>query len=349
MLKNHFSQTDTLKNSKSFGFLPSGEEVFCYTISNATGMECDVINFGATISSLRIPLKNGSKVDVVLGFETIDNYINSFDLPSAPYLGAIVGRYAGRINQAKFELNSKVISLNKNHGKHNLHGGNEGFSKAFWKVITLTDTSITLQYISKDNEENFPGELHTEITYTVTDENELKVQMKATSTEDTVVNLTQHSYFNLDGHSEDIISQKLFVNAEKLLKVTTENIPTGELLEPTSTPYDYTYEHDCPTLIDATFVLHNTAEVSASLYSLKNNLKMLVYTNQPAVHVYVGGNCFHQIKGKENAEYHPLSGICFETQNFPDAPNHKHFPKAILRKGETYQHRTTFKFENLDL
>lgn len=349
MLKNHFSQIDTLKNSKSFGVLPTGEEVFCYTISNATGMECDVINFGATIRALRIPLQNGSKVDVVLGFETIDDYINSFDLPSAPYSGAIVGRYAGRINQAQFELNSKVITLNKNHGEHHLHGGNEGFSKAFWNVIVLTASSITLQYVSKANEENFPGELYTEITYTITDENELKVQMTATSSEDTVINLTQHSYFNLDSHSEDIISQKLYVNASKLLKVTTENIPTGELLEPASTPYDYTYERDCPTMIDTTFVLNNTSDSAASLYSLKNKLKMSVYTNQPAVHVYVGGNCFHQIKGKENVDYHPLSGICFETQNFPDAPNHKHFPNAILRKDETYQHITTFKFENLDL
>ncbi|WP_395064189.1 aldose epimerase family protein [Flavobacterium sp.] len=350
MLKSHFSQFSTALNKKSFGFLPNSEEVFCYALKNNKGTELEVINYGATITSLKIPINEKEKVDVVLGFENLENYINSFNLSSAPYLGAIVGRYAGRINNARFMLNGKTIQLTKNHNSHQLHGGFEGFSKAFWEVKSVTtnkNPSITLQYTSKDGEENFPGELSVEVTYTLTEENELKVEMTAKSSEDTVINLTQHSYFNLDGHSSDIINQELFVNSHQTLETNINTIPTGKFFEIKQTPFDYTSPKECPTKIDNTFVLDKKNEVAANLLSKKNKLKMSVFTNQPAVHIYVGGNCFNQIKGKENASYHPLSGICFETQNFPDAPNHEHFPNSILKKGVTYHHETTFKFEKL--
>lgn len=350
MLKNHFSQFSTALNKKSFGFLPNGEEVFCYNLKNKNGVELEIINFGATITSLKIPINKKEKIDVVLGFENLENYINSFDLPSAPYLGAIVGRYAGRINNAAFILNGKTIQLTKNHNSHQIHGGFEGFSKAFWELKSVTtnkNPSITLQYKSKDGEENFPGELSVEVVYTLTEENELKVEMIANSSEDTVINLTQHSYFNLDGHSNDIINQELFVNSHQTLETNIDKIPTGNFFEIKQTPFDFNIPKECPTKIDNTFVLNKEDEVAAFLFSKKNNLKMSVFTNQPAVHIYVGGNCFNQIKGKENASYHPLSGICFEAQNFPDAPNHKHFPNSVLRKGETYHHETTFKFEKL--
>jgi aldose 1-epimerase len=204
-----------------------------------------------------------------------------------------------------------------------------------------------LEYISQDNEEHFPGQLSTQVTYTLTEENELNVEMQAKTTEDTIINLTQHSYFNLDGHSEDIMNQELVVNSSKTLETNIENIPTGRFFEIARSPFDFSAPKKCPTKIDNTFVLNDNENVSAILISKKNNLKMSVFTNQPAVHIYVGGNCFNQIKGKENASYHPLSGICFETQNFPDAPNHAHFPNPILKKDETYIHNTTFKFETL--
>ena len=337
----------TPKNSKSFGCLSNGIEVLCYTLFNKNGMQCDVITLGATVTSLKIPINKNEKVDVVLGFDNIENYINSFDLSSAPYFGAIIGRYAGRIKNATFRLNEKTIQLNKNHGEHNLHGGNSGFSLAIWNVVSVFDNSITLHYISDNNEEGFPGELSIEATYTLTEENELKVKMTAKSSEDTIVNLTQHSYFNLDGHLEEIINQELVVNSHQTLETNVENIPTGNFTEIKQTPFDFNIPKECPTKIDTTFVLDKENEIAASLFSKKNKLKMSVFTNQPAVHIYVGGNCFKQIKGKENASYHSLSGICFEAQNFPDAPNHEHFPSSVLKKRETYYNEITFKFEKL--
>ncbi len=350
MLKKHFSQFASDLNKESFGLLSNGQEVFSYTLNNKKGTQLKVINYGATITSLKIPISKKNYIDVVLGFDTLEKYTNSFYLPNAPYLGALVGRFAGRINNASFRLNEQKIEVTKNHGEHQIHGGFEGFSKALWKVVNFTtdkNPSITLQYISKNGEENFPGELVTQVTYTLTEENELKIAMTAQSSEDTIINLTQHSYFNLNGHTEDVTNQELFVNASKTLETNIHNIPTGKYFEITKTPFDFSSFKECPTKIDNTFVLNKESELAACLFSPKNNLKMSVYTNQPAVHIYVGGNCFDKIKGKENASYHPLSGICFETQNFPDAPNHEHFPSAVLKKGETYHHNTTFKFEKL--
>lgn len=347
MLKIRNSQLSDFKKVKSFGLLPNGEEVFSYNLSNKNGFEVEVINYGAVITSIKVPVSKKKKVDVVLGFDSLEKYVNSFNLPNAPYLGAIVGRYAGRINNAAFVLNGIKIELTKNHGVHQIHGGVEGFSKALWEVKRLESNTIVLEYISQDNEEHFPGQLTTQVSYTLTEENELKVDMMAKSTEDTIINLTQHSYFNLDGHSEDIINQELVVNSSKTLETNIENIPTGKFFEIARSPFDFSSPKACPTKIDNTFVLNDNDDVSAILISKKNNLKMSVFTNQPAVHIYVGGNCFNQIKGKENASYHPLSGICFEAQNFPDAPNHAHFPNPILKKDETYIHNTTFKFETL--
>jgi aldose 1-epimerase len=310
----------------------------------------EIINYGATIKSLKIPISKSKKINIVLGFDNLSDYVNSFELPSAPYLGSIVGRFAGRINNGEFVLNGKTIQLTKNHKSHQLHGGINGFSKAYWELKSMETanlSSITLCYTSRDNEENFPGEVTTEITYTLTDENELKIAMKATSSEETIINLTQHSYFNLDGHSNTIANQELYINSSKTLETNFDNIPTGRFFSTTDTPFNFKNPKKCPTKIDNTFVLNKDNELAATLYSNENNLKMSVFTNQPAVHIYVGGNCFNQIKGIEESNYHSLSGICFETQNFPDAPNHSHFPNAILKKGETYKHNTSFKFEIL--
>ncbi|WP_284651482.1 aldose epimerase family protein [Flavobacterium terrisoli] len=348
MIKNKISQINSSKNTKLLGFTPDNNEVLRYTLTNQNGIEFSVINYGATITAIKIPNSNGKKTDVVLGFDTLEDYINSFDLPSAPYLGTVVGRYAGRINNASFSLNEKKIELSKNHNSHQIHGGLNGFSRKFWEVTSINEKpnpSITLEYTSAHNEENFPGELKVKVTYTLTENNELKVTFWAKSNEDTIVNLTQHSYFNLDGHAKDIGGQKLSVNAKKILETTNELIPTGNYTDLKNHAFDYSSAKDCPTSIDNTFVLEGWE--AATLYSEKTKIKMTVVTNQPAVHIYVGGNCFGQIKGKENANYHPTSGICFEAQNFPDAPNHSHFPNSILRKDEEYLHQTTFKFENL--
>lgn len=323
-------------------------EANSFVLSNGNGMRLSVINYGATITCLSIPIANGKKVDVVLGFDTLENYIDSFGLPNAPYFGAVVGRYAGRIGNAQFVLNDRPVQLTKNHDEHQLHGGVQGFSQAFWEVLDINSNqnpSITLQYISAKNEEGFPGEVITQVTYTVTENNELQVNFTAKSSEDTIINLTQHSYFNLDGHSTDIIDQELYVNASQVLETTSDNIPTGNFINLSNHPFNFKVAKPSPLVIDNTFVMEKNDALKATLFSKKNKLKMSVFTKQPAIHIYVGGNCFNQIKGKENAYYHPSSGICFETQNFPDAPNHKHFPSAVLKKGETYSHHTTFKFE----
>lgn len=345
MEKIHFSQIESPKNAKLFGLLPDGKQVFFYTLRNQNGYEFSVINYGATITSLKLPITSNKKIDVVLGFETLEDYIHSYYLQSPPYFGTTVGRFAGRINNAEFLLNGKRNFLNKNHGEHNLHGGILGFSRKLWSVIATTSASITLEYVSPNNEENFPGELTVRVSYTLTEENELKVNYYAKSDEDTVINLTQHSYFNLNGHEDDITNQKLQIKSNNVLETTNDLIPTGKLASLKGHEFDFYNPKLCPTSIDNTFVLEDAN--AAVLFSEKNKVKMSVITNQPAVHVYVGGNCFNQIKGKENVNYHPKSGICFETQNFPDAPNHPHFPNAFLKKGEEYFHNTTFKFENI--
>ncbi|MDI5897884.1 aldose epimerase family protein [Flavobacterium sp. XS2P67] len=332
-----------------FGRMHHGEVVDSCELTNKNGMRLKVTNYGATIISLIMPLKNGEFVDVVLGFDTLEAYIKSFDLESAPYFGATVGRYAGRINNGFFSLNGKAFHLNKNNNNNSLHGGKIGFSQKMWRVKNVKEgknPSITLAYFSPDGEENYPGGLSVEITYMVSEDNELIIEYKAISTEDTVVNLTHHSYFNLDGHDSDILEQELIVNSQKMVETTDQNSPTGRFLDLDNKPFDFNQPKKCPSKIDATFVLEKENEFAASLFNKKNNLKMTVYTNQPGVHIYVGGNCFNTIKGKENVDYHALSGICFETQNFPDAPNHEYFPSSVLRKGDLYHHKTIYKFQS---
>ena len=333
-----------------FGFTPEGKEVYSFELINKTGMKVKVINYGATVTSVKMALKNNEIVDVVLGFDDLDSYINSFELASAPYFGATVGRFAGRINDGTFILNDKKIFLNNNDNNNSIHGGNIGFSQVFWKVKKIKESknpSITLNYFSPDGEENYPGDLSVDLTYTLSEDNELIIEYIATTSEDTIVNLTHHSYFNLDGHSKDIINQELFVNSTKIVESNNENIPTGKHLDLNNHPFNFSSPRKCPAKIDNTFVLDKKNELAAYLFSKKNNLKMTVYTDQPALHIYVGGNCFTTISGKENADYHPTSGICFETQNFPDAPNHEHFPSSVLKKGKSYHHKSIYKFESL--
>ncbi len=345
----HISHIIADSVTELFGLMPDGTVVEAVELTNKKGAKLTVINYGATITSLKIPLKNGDIVDVVLGFDTLENYINSFGLESPPYFGAAVGRYAGRINNAAFELNGETVSLNKNNNNHSLHGGNLSFSQKIWKIKSVNneeDPSVTLTYFRPHKEENYPGNLSVELTYTLSKENELSIEYKAISTEVTVINLTHHSYFNLDGHQSDLSEQELIVNASKILATTNENIPTGRFLTIANQAFDFNTPKKCPSKIDDTFVLENGEVFAASLFNKKNLLRMSVYTNQPAVHIYVGGNCFNAIKGKEKTNYHSLSGICFETQNFPDAPNHAHFPNSILTKGEKYQHKTIYKFQS---
>jgi aldose 1-epimerase len=334
---------------KLFGLTPAEEVIESFDLSNKNGMKLTVINYGATVVSLKMPLKTGQLIDVVLGFDNLEAYLKSFQLKSPPYFGATVGRFAGRINNSLFNLNGKAFLLNKNNNNHSLHGGIENFSQKIWTVENSTEgknPSITLSCLSPNGEENYPGDLVLKLTYTVSEENELIIEYRASSSQDTIVNLTHHSYFNLDGHKSDILEQELIVNSKRTLETTNENIPTGKFLNIAGSSFDFSSPKKCPAEIDTTFVLDNKEEFAASLFNKSNMLKMTVYTDQPGVHIYIGGNCFNEVKGKENWDYHPLSGICFETQNFPDAPNHEHFPSSILKKEEIYHHKTIYKFQS---
>ena len=319
-------------------------EISTYTITNKNGVEAHLTNYGATLLSLYVPTKNG-KIDVVLGFHTIDEYIKAFEMGASPYFNAVVGRFAGRIKNAQFQLNGKTIQLDQNHGKHHLHGGKHQLSNVAWNFENYNEetNTLTYSYVSKANE-FYPGDVTIEVAYTLTDENELNIKYKATTTEDTLLNLTNHAYFNLDGISGNTLDQKLQINAEKFLELDDENIPTGNFIPMENHAFDFRSSKNVVAGIDHCFVLKNNTEPAAILESVKNGVTMKVYTDQPAVQIYVGGKTSDELQNKESVEYHTESGICFETQVFPDAPNHEDFPNAILRKGETYQQNTTFQF-----
>ena len=342
------SEVTINSKSKLFGIMPNGEAVYSYELKNNNGIEVKIINYGATITSLKIPLKTGKIIDVVLGLDTLEDYIKSYEIGGSPYYGSTVGRYSGRINQGLFSLNNKVYQLDKNLNNHSLHGGKIGFSQRIWEVKKFTDginPSITLTYFSPNNEGGFPGDLNVELTYTLSENNELSIDYIATTSEDTIINLTNHSYFNLEGPTETVANQDLYINSSTVLETDNENVPTGLLLKVDSTSYDFSNAKKCPEKIDTSFVLNKENKVAASLYSEINNLKMIVFTDQPSIHIYVGGKNDDSLTGKENIKYQSNSGICFETQNFPDAPNHNHFPNSVLKKDETYLQKTIYKFE----
>ncbi|WP_317129337.1 aldose epimerase family protein [Flavobacterium foetidum] len=330
--------------------MPDNEEIYSFELVNKNGMKVQLINYGATVTSLQIPL-DGKLIDVVLGFDNLQSYLESYNLPSAPYFGTTVGRYAGRIHKATFSLNDKKFHLDGNNNGNTLHGGTMGFGRKAWSVTdakTGENPSITFGLLSEHFDENFPGEMTVYLTYTLTEENELKLEYKATSSEDTVINLTHHSYFNLDGHDGNVLEQQMFIKSDKMLETNSDNIPTGDFTDLTDHDFDFRAPKNCPFPIDNSFVVNSKTEIVAQLISLKNKLRMNVFTDQPSVHIYVGGNCFGKLKGKENVDYNAQSGICFETQNFPDAPNQAHFPNAVLKKGEQYVQKTVYKFESLD-
>jgi aldose 1-epimerase len=327
-----------------FGTLPNGENVLSYTLQNGSGAELTVINFGATITSLKIPSRVG-KTDVVLGFDTIEDYIASQKLPAPPHFGAVIGRYAGRIKNGQFKMGEKEYRLNINNNSNTLHGGIKGFDRVMWQVTNLGPKAITLQYTSADGEENFPGELTVEVTYTLTEENEVIVEYKATTTEDTIINLTQHSYFNLDGPDGSVTDLELDLNADNILEIDNENIPSGKIIRASDKGYDFSGGGSPVFGIDDSYIVRDNTSPAAVLKSNKTGLKLSVFSDQPSLHIYVGGNLFGKLKGKDGAEYHTTSGICFESQNYPDAPNQPDFPNAVLKKGDTYKQKTIWKFE----
>src|SRR5690606_14121540 len=354
------SQQDSLAISQEdFGKLPTGESIQKYTMTNANGMVVSVINYGGIITNLEVPDKNGKIADVVLGFNSLEGY-----LTPPPYFGAIIGRFGNRIANGKFSLDGKQYELALNDGQNHLHGGNKGFDKVVWEVTTITNaTSVALQlhYLSKDMEEGYPGNLNTTVTYTLTNDNALKVNYKANTDKKTVVNLTQHSYFNLSGDfSKDILGQQISINADTFLPVDATLIPTGEFKEVAGTPFDFTQAKTIGKQInqdneqlkrglgyDHCWVLNREADglsLAATAYDPASGRFMEVFTTEPGIQFYSGNFLDGTLKSKSGGTYAKRSGFCLETQHYPDSPNQENFPSVVLNPDQTYTSETTFKF-----
>lgn len=342
-----------------FGKLPSGEAIEKYTMTNVNGMEVSVINYGGIITNLKVPDKNGKIADVVLGFNSLDGY-----LTPPPYFGAIIGRYGNRIAKGKFSLDGTDYTLAQNDGENHLHGGNKGFDKVLWDVTKISNAesvALQLHYLSKDMEEGYPGNLNTTVTYTLSNDNTLKVNYEANTDKTTIVNLTQHSYFNLSGDfSKDILDQKISINADTFLPVDATLIPTGEFKEVAGTPFDFKQAKMIGKEInqenqqlerglgyDHCWVLNRDSDglsLAATAYDPGSGRFMEVFTTEPGIQFYSGNFLDGTLKSKSGGTYGKRSGFCLETQHYPDTPNQEGFPSVVLNPNETYTSETTFKF-----
>jgi aldose 1-epimerase len=342
----------------SFGKLEDGTEASLYTLKNTSGTEMTVTDYGGTIVSLKTADKDGAFEDIVLGYDSLSGY-----LKDNPYFGAIVGRYGNRIAKAKFTLDGKSYVLAANNNGNHLHGGIKSFGKVLWagdNYVTPDGAVLNLTYISKDMEEGYPGNLEVEVTYTLTNANELKIDYKATTDKKTIINLTNHSYFNLSGNTKrDILGHALTLNASKFLPVDKTLIPTGELKEVKGTPFDFTKEtvigkriNDNDQQIqfgggyDHCWVADNTGNQSpiATVRDSVSGRFMEVFTTEPGVQFYSGNFLTGSITGKFNTVYQKRYGLCLETQHYPDSPNQPSFPTTVLKPGDIYKSQTVYKF-----
>jgi aldose 1-epimerase len=344
-------------SSRVFGKTPAGENVDIYTLKNAKGAEADIMTYGGVVVSLKMPDKSGNFADIVLGFDDFNGY-----LKPPPYFGAIIGRYGNRIGHAMFKLDGVVYKLAKNDGDNTLHGGNRGFDKVLWKATPPTDaSSLTLTYLSKDGEENFPGNLTATVVYTLTDNNELKIDYSATTDKDTVVNLTNHSYFNLAGEgSGDILGHVMTIDADRFTPVDKGLIPTGELKSVAGTPFDFRQPHAIGERIgdkdqqltfaggyDQNFVLNHGGDLSAVAAKVsdpKSGRVVEVLTTEPGLQFYTGNFLDGTIHGKSGHVYARRSAFCMETQHYPDSPNKPSFPSTELKPGDKYHTTTIYRF-----
>jgi aldose 1-epimerase len=338
-----------------FGKMPDGRSVEVFTLTNANGVEVRAITYGGIITSLRVPDRQGTSGDVVLGFDGLEPYLKGH-----PFFGAIVGRYGNRIAGGQFTLDGRTYKLATNNGPNHLHGGNVGFDKAVWAAEPLASgVGVAFSHTSPDGDEGYPGTLKVRVTYTLTDRNELAVEYRATTDKPTPVNLTQHSYFNLAG-SGDILGHELRIDANRFTPVDDTLIPTGELAPVDGTPFDFR----TPTLVgaridgsdtqlkygrgyDHNFVLNGSAGVLRPVVRLvepKSGRTLDVATTEPGLQFYTGNFLDGTLKGKGGQVYNRRAGLCLETQHYPDSPNKPSFPSAIVRPGKDYHSRTVFRF-----
>lgn len=346
-------------NRQSFGKTKDGDAIDLYTLKNENGMEAAIMNYGGVVQALRIPGKSGPSVDVVNGFDDLAGY-----LQVEPYFGALIGRYGNRIGNARFKLDGVEYKLPANDGKNTLHGGLRGFDKRVWtaKDATAADgPALLLTYVSKDGEEGFPGDLTCTVTYTLTSNNELRIEYHATTDKPTVLNLTNHSYFNLAGQGEgDILGHEVTIEADRFTPVDSTLIPTGELKSVAGTPFDFRQPHAVGERINAedeqikfgkgydhNWVLnHATGSLSpaARVRDPKSGRVMEVLTDHPGLQFYTGNFLDGTLHGKGGKVYGRRSALCMETQHFPDSPNKPEFPSTVLRPGQDYRTTTVYRF-----
>ncbi|NNL54783.1 MAG: galactose mutarotase [Woeseia sp.] len=345
------------KGVEDFGRLPDGRQVQRLILENASGMRVAVINYGAIVQEVLVPDRDGGFADVVLGFDDIEGYLGPH-----PYFGALVGRYANRIARGKFSIGGSDYTLATNNGPNAIHGGIKGFDKAFWEIVPEASSDcVVLRYVSADGEEGFPGELTVTVTYTLTDDNQLRIDYEAVSTRPTPVNFTNHSYFNLAGAGNgDVLDHVVTINADHFTPVDETLIPTGELRSVAGTPFDFRQAtaigeriDDADTQLDYglgydhNWVLNRESEsptLAASVCEPTSGRVMQVYTTEPGLQFYTANNLDGSDVGKGGSAYHRRYAFCMETQHFPDSPNRPEFPSTILSPGETCRTTTIYQF-----
>jgi len=354
LLFSTFAEAASVK-SKLFGETTDGREVTLYELVNDNGLRATVMDYGAILVSLEVPDRNGKLADINLGFDELEPYIKR-----SPMFGAVVGRYANRIENAKFIIDGVEYNVTKNAGRNHIHGGGEKrFDRVLWRgegFQTADGVGVRFTFLSKDGDEGFPGNLSCMVTYTLTNENELKINYKATTDKPTVVNLTNHAYFNLAGAGNgDVLNHEMMINADFYTPGDKALIPTGEILSVKGTPLDFTEPKTIGARIeqltatrgyDHNYVLKNadgSLALAAHVYEPGSGRIMEVYTTQPGVQFYTA-NGMRNVLGKAGRIYQNHYGFCLETQHFPDSPNKPHFPSTILRPGEKYDSTTIFKF-----
>ncbi len=353
---NKFITSSGLR-SEDFRQKVNGEKTALYKISNKNGLEACITNYGARVVSLMVPDRNGKLEDIVCGFPDINGYLNQ-----PQNYGATVGRYIGRILHARYVLDGKEYCLQANHTDgHTAHGGDPNFGARMWKVQQVTPSSVTLTYLSPDGENGFPGNLKVKLTYTVTEANALDIRYEATTDKPTVINLCNHSFFNLSGNlNSSVENQIMWVDADYFTPYDKKKCVTGELWPVKSTPLDFTQPHAIGRHIndeygqlqvvngyDHAWALRSPGDDSrpaAWIYDENSGRKMEIYTTEPAVHIYTGNGLKGKVKGKNDICYPFRGAVCFETCHFQDSPNNPQFPSTTLRPGEVFQSHTVYKF-----
>ncbi len=344
---------------KAFGKMPDGAAIDIYTLTNAKGMQAGIITYGGAVASLTAPDRTGKYADIVLGCDTMDCYTKQ-----TAFLGALIGRYGNRIGHGQFTLDGQTYNLPKNDGDNTLHGGPQGFDKRVWKAAEAQSPdgpALELTYNSKDGEEGFPGNLSVKVVYTLTNNDELRIDYTATTDKNTVVNLTNHSYFNLAGQGEgDVLQHQVTINADRFTPVDAGLIPTGELRAVKGTPFDFTNATAIGARIndkdqqlqygkgyDHNWVLNKGAggmTKAAEVYEPNTGRVMEVSTTEPGLQFYTGNFLDGTIKGKGGKAYQHRGAFCMETQHYPDSPNKPSFPSTELKPGQTYHTTTVYRF-----